>query len=87
MKSTISALTLSPAIDKTVYIDGFRVDEVNKAQGCCQVPGLEGGQRRARAGKVRRSLRLLWFFGRRRAVYCRRAARRRRRRRFCRRRL
>lgn len=42
MKSTISALTLSPAIDKTVYIDGFRVDEVNKAQGCCQVPGSKG---------------------------------------------
>lgn len=42
MRNTISALTLSPAIDKTVYIDGFRVDEVNKAQGCCQVPGSKG---------------------------------------------
>lgn len=42
MRNMISALTLSPAIDKTVYIDGFRVDEVNKAQGCCQVPGSKG---------------------------------------------
>lgn len=42
MRNTIAALTLNPAIDKTVYINGFKVDEVNKVQEFCEVPGSKG---------------------------------------------
>lgn len=42
IRNTICALTVNPAIDKTIYVDDFAVDEVNRPQGSCQIPGSKG---------------------------------------------
>ncbi len=42
MRNTISSLTLNPAIDKTVYIDDFTLNEVNRVGESCQIPGSKG---------------------------------------------
>lgn len=42
MRNTICALTLNPAIDKTVYIDDFRLNAVNRVDDSCQIPGSKG---------------------------------------------
>lgn len=42
MRNSICSLTLNPAIDKTVYIDDFSVDNVNRVDDSCQIPGSKG---------------------------------------------
>lgn len=42
MKDRICALTLNPAIDKTVYVDDFQCDRVNRVKSFCQIPGSKG---------------------------------------------
>ncbi len=41
-KERICSLSLSPAIDKTVFVDNFTLGEVNRASGACCVPGSKG---------------------------------------------
>ena len=42
MRNTVCALTLNPAIDKTVYINDFTLNTVNRVGESCQVPGSKG---------------------------------------------
>ena len=42
MRNTISALALSPAIDKTVYVEDLKINSVNHAHNTCQIPGSKG---------------------------------------------
>lgn len=42
MRNRVCALALSPAVDKTIYVENFRPDAVNHAMQSIQVPGAKG---------------------------------------------
>ncbi len=42
MRKTICALSLGPAVDKTIYVDDFTVDAVNRAKQVISTPGSKG---------------------------------------------
>lgn len=42
MRNTICSLTLNPAIDKTIYVDDFKLNDVNRAEKSCTVAGSKG---------------------------------------------
>ena len=42
MAKGVCAVSISPAIDRTIYIDGFKTDEVNRVKSSFDLPGSKG---------------------------------------------
>ena len=42
MRSMVAGLSLSPAMDRTIYVNDFCLNEVNRAYDAAAVPGSKG---------------------------------------------